>query len=142
MRAMAGASLTMGTSLYASRAALPVRFLPQFPELTPAMRSVLERMARAGHRPLYDLPPAEARAAYEAGAGVLELPRPQLARVEDLEIPARDGAAIPARLVAPTTEPGLPVLLYFHGGGFTIGSIASHDTLCRTLARLSGCAVV
>lgn len=106
------------------------------------MRSVLERMARTGHAPLYTLPPLQARAAYEAGAGVLEIPRPPAARVEDFEMPVRDGASIPARLVAPSTEPGLPVLLYFHGGGFTIGSIATHDTLCRRLAELSGCAVV
>ena len=119
-----------------------VTFLPQFPELTPAMRSVLERMARARHVPMYELAPRQARAAYEAGAGVLEVPKPQLARVEDLRIATRDGDAIPARLVAPTAAPGLPVLLYFHGGGFTIGSLDSHDTLCRTLAQLAGCAVV
>jgi acetyl esterase len=118
-----------------------VTFLPQFPELTPAMRSVLERMARARHAPLYELTPQQARAAYEAGAGVLELPRPTLPRVEDLEIATRDGQRIPARLFAPSLE-RLPVLMYFHGGGFTIGSIASHDTLARTLAQLSGCAVV
>src|SRR5205085_6379682 len=118
-----------------------VTFLPQFPELTPAMRSVLERMARARHVPLYELPPAAARAAYEAGAGVLEVPRPELARVQNLHIPTRDGSTIAARLYAPTTQP-LPVLLYFHGGGFTIGSIASHDTLCRVLARDGGCAVL
>jgi acetyl esterase len=118
-----------------------VTFLPQFPELTPAMRSVLERMARAGHPPLYSLSPQQARAAYEAGAGVLELPKPQLPRVEELQIPSRDGGSIRARLVAP--EQGvLPVLLYFHGGGFTIGSVESHDTLCRTLAQRAGCAVV
>lgn len=105
------------------------------------MRSVLQRMARAGHTPLYELPPEAARAAYEAGAGVLELPKPALARVEELRIPTRDGASIPARLVAPSAQP-LPALVYFHGGGFTIGSIASHDTLCRTLAQRSGCAVV
>lgn len=122
-------------------AAKHVTFLPQFPELTPAMRSVLQRMARAGHVPLYDLPPEQARAAYEAGAGVLEVPKPQLARVEDLRIPTRDGAQIPARLVAPSSA-RLPVLVYFHGGGFTIGSIASHDTLCRTLAQQAGCAVL
>lgn len=123
-------------------AAIRVTFLPQFPELTPAMRSVLERMARAGHEPLYRLPPVQARAAYEAGAGVLEVARPELARVEDLAIPTRDGGTLPARLVAPATAPGLPVLLYFHGGGFTIGSVASHDTLCRVLALQSGGAVL
>jgi acetyl esterase len=72
---------------------------------------------------------------------VLEVPKPQLPRVEDLQIPTRDGASIPARLVAPSAA-RLPVLVYFHGGGFTIGSIASHDTLCRTLAQRAGCAVL
>jgi acetyl esterase len=105
------------------------------------MRSVLERMARAGHVPMYRLPPQQARAAYEAGAGVLEGPRPELPRVEDLRVPTSDGTGIEARLYVPS-DGRLPVLVYFHGGGFTIGSIASHDTLCRTLARLSGCAVV
>jgi acetyl esterase len=118
-----------------------VSFLSQFPELTPAMRQVLQGMARSNHVPLYELTPQQARAAYEAGAGVLELSRPQLARVEDLRIPTRDGDSIPARLYAPSHE-ALPLLVYFHGGGFTIGSIASHDTLCRTLAQLAGCAVV
>ncbi|MCC2634667.1 MAG: Triacylglycerol lipase (Lipase)-like protein [Ramlibacter sp.] len=105
------------------------------------MRSVLERMARTGHRPLYDLEPEHAKAVYEFGAGVLEVPRPALPRVEDLQVPVRDGSTIPARLYAPGAGV-LPVLLYFHGGGFTIGSIASHDILCRTLAQLAGCAVV
>jgi acetyl esterase len=106
------------------------------------MRSVLERMARAGHPPLYSLPPEQARAAYEAGAGVLEVRQAPLARVEDFVIPARDGHTLPARLYAPTAEAGLPLLLYFHGGGFTIGNIRTHDILCRELARLAGCAVV
>lgn len=105
------------------------------------MRSVLERMARAGHPPLHSLPAAQARAAYEAGSGVLELPAPAVARLQDLQIPVRDGSRIPARLYAPAAGP-LPVLLYFHGGGFTIGSIASHDTLCRNLADLAGGAVL
>ena len=49
--------------------------------LTPAMRSVLDRIARAGHPPLHALTPDQARAAYEAGAGVLELKAHKLARV-------------------------------------------------------------
>ena len=105
------------------------------------MRSVLERMARAGYPPLYTQTPEQAKAGYEAGAGVLEVPKANLARVEDFSIPARDGQALPARLYAPSNA-ALPVLLYFHGGGFTIGSVASHDVLCRELSRLSGCAVV
>ena len=110
--------------------------------LTPQMRSVLQRMARAGRPHLHTLTPEQARAAYAAGADVLEVPRAELARVEDLHIPARDGHAMPARLYAPSLAAGLPVLLYLHGGGFTIGSIATHDVLCRELARRAGCMVV
>ena len=106
------------------------------------MRSVLQRMARAGRPHLHTLTPEQARAAYAAGADVLEVPRAELARVEDLHIPARDGHAMPARLYAPSLAAGLPVLLYLHGGGFTIGSIATHDVLCRELARRAGCMVV
>lgn len=105
------------------------------------MAGVVERMARAGHPPLYTLSPQEARASYEKAAGVLEVPRPQLDRVEDHRLAARDGAQLPIRLYAPT-EKRLPVLVFFHGGGFTIGSIATHDTLCRVLAKQAGCAVV
>lgn len=110
--------------------------------LTPAMRGVLSRMARAGHPPLHTRTVQGARAAYQAGADVLEIPKPILPRVENLHIPARDGAALPARLYAPSTATGLPVLLYFHGGGFTVGSIATHDILCRQLAHLAGCMVL
>ena len=109
--------------------------------LTPQMRLVLAQMAQAGHPPLYTLTAKEARAAYEAGTHVLEPKAPELARVEDFTIPARDGYAIPARLYAPSLEV-LPVLLYFHGGGFVIGSVASHDEMCRALSAQSGCAVV
>jgi acetyl esterase len=118
-----------------------VNFLPQFPELTPAMRSLLERMARAAYPPMYTQSPEQAKAAYEAGAGVLEVPKAPLPRVKDFSIASRDGFLLPARVYAPS-EGILPVLLFFHGGGFTIGSIASHDTLCRELSRLAGCAVV
>jgi len=56
-------------------------------------------------------------------------------------VAARDGHAIPVRLYAPSAEL-LPVLVYFHGGGFTVGNIRTHDTLCRVLSRDSGCAVI
>jgi acetyl esterase len=105
------------------------------------MQGVLTRMARAQHTPMHQLTPVQARAAYEKGADVLEVPKAQLARVEDLSFASRDGAQIALRLYAPSHEK-LPVLLFFHGGGFVIGSIQTHDILCRELARLSGAAVI
>jgi acetyl esterase len=104
--------------------------------VTLAMRSVIDRMVRAGHPPLHTLTAQDARAAYAKGCDVLEVPKAQLARVQDLQVPARDGALLSARLYT------LPVLLYLHGGGFTIGSVQTHDILCRELSRLSGAAVL
>lgn len=109
--------------------------------LTPAMHKVLERMARAPQLPLHALNAEQARAAYEAGAGMLDIAPPRLQRIEEFTIAARDGHALPVRLYAPTHDP-LPVLLYFHGGGFTIGGLATHDTLCRSLSHLAHCAVL
>ena len=105
------------------------------------MRSVIERMAKAGRPPMHTLTGQQARAAYAAGAGVLEIPKPALHAVSDFHMAARDGHLLPARLYAPVERPS-PLMLYFHGGGFTIGSIDTHDTLCRELARLSECRVV
>lgn len=103
---------------------------------------MLDRIARAGHPPMHALTPDQAKRAYAAGAGVLDLPPHALPRVQDLRIPARDGHELPARLFAPASENPLPVLLYFHGGGFTVGSVATHEPLCRHLAHLARCAVV
>lgn len=109
--------------------------------LTPAMHGVLERMARAGRVPLHALTPQQARAAYEVNAGVLDLAPVSLHRVETFTLASRDGFELPVRLYAPVDGP-LPALVYFHGGGFTIGSIATHDVLCRHLSHLAHCAVL
>ena len=112
--------------------------------LTLAMRHVLARMARAERPHFHTLTADQARAAYAAGADVLEIQKPVLARVEDLVLSTRDGQSLGARLYAPSAQglPSLPVLLYFHGGGFTIGSMTTHDILCRQLSELSGASVV
>jgi len=113
--------------------------------LTPAMRHVLERIQRARRTPFHHLSAAEARAAYVLAGEVLEPPRAALARVETfdmpLDVPDAPGLTRPARLYAPS-HARLPVLLYLHGGGFTIGGLETHDSLCRQLARRSGAAVV
>lgn len=135
--------------------------------LTPLMRGVIDRMTRAGRPPMHTLTPQQARDFYEQGSGVLDLQPHKMARVEDLALPTRDGHTLHARLwvphsaahphgpdaAGPTTAAtatdaaaiaatDLPVLLYLHGGGFTIGSVATHETLCRHLAHLAQCAVV
>ncbi len=109
--------------------------------LSPAMAGLLDRIRRANYAPFHTMTPAQARAAYLAGAEVLDLPRAALPRVQDIQLPGGDGQPRPARLYAPSREP-LPVLLYLHGGGFVIGGIETHDSLCRQLALRSGVAVV
>lgn len=113
--------------------------------LTDAMRLVLRNIERAGRPPMYLLTAQQARLFYEMSASILDLPEPRLLRVEDLKIPMRDGHEIKARLFAPSvpgTEAPLPTLVYFHGGGFTIGSLQTHNVLCRELARIAHCAVI
>lgn len=105
------------------------------------MHKVLERMHRVQKVPMHAMTPQQARAAYAGAADVLEIPPQATERVESFSVKARDGFDIPVRLYAPTGVK-LPVLVYFHGGGFTIGSIATHDALCRRLGHLAGCAVL
>lgn len=105
------------------------------------MAGILDRIRRANRPPFRALGAVEARKAYTSASEVLELPRAPLARVENFALPAADGTPLPARLYAPA-QGRLPVLLYLHGGGFVIGNLETHDSLCRQLALHSGAAVV
>jgi acetyl esterase len=100
------------------------------------MAGLLDRIRRANRPPIHAMTPTQARAAYAAAAEVLEPARAPLPRVEDLELAGR-----PARLYAASTGK-VPVLLYLHGGGFVIGGLETHDSLCRQLALRSGGAVL
>ncbi|MDC8785292.1 alpha/beta hydrolase [Roseateles koreensis] len=104
------------------------------------MAGVLSRIQRANRPAFHALSPTQARIAYLMGAEILDLPRAPIARVQALQIPG-PGGGMAARLYAPS-EAVLPVLLYLHGGGFTIGGLETHDSLCRQLALRSGAAVV
>lgn len=105
------------------------------------MAGLIDRIRRAGRPPLHALNVADARRAYEAGAEVLDLPRAPVQRVDDFSLPGGDGRPRAARLYC--NDPGpRPALLYLHGGGYVIGSLETHDSLCRQLARRSGWAVV
>jgi acetyl esterase/lipase len=105
--------------------------------LHPQAQAVVELMAR-GPAP-HEVPIADARAALDAG-DVLAGEREDVAEVVDRNVPGPDGP-IPVRVYRPTRG-ALPVAVFFHGGGFSAGSLASHDRLCRALANRSGCVVV
>ena len=105
------------------------------------MSGLLERIQRARRTPFHAMTPAQARANYAKAAEVLDLPRAALARVQALSLPAADGTPLPARLYAPSHD-RLPLLLYLHGGGFVVGGLDTHDSLCRQLALRSGGAVL
>ncbi len=110
--------------------------------LTPEMRQVLHAIAKAGRPPIAMLSAQQAKEAYALGAGVLDISAHKMARDETLHIPTRDGAQLRAKLWAAERQANAPVLLYFHGGGFTVGSPETHEVLCKHLAHLAHCIVV
>jgi len=110
--------------------------------LTPRMAGLLERIARARRPPFHTQKPQAARAAYAQAAEVLDLPRAPLHEVREITLPAHGEApANAARLYRPHAA-ARGTVLYLHGGGFTIGGLETHDSLCRQLALRSGAAVV
>ncbi|WP_347317018.1 alpha/beta hydrolase fold domain-containing protein, partial [Ralstonia pseudosolanacearum] len=115
------------------------------PSLDPHVAQLLDLVARAKRPPLHHLAPADAKIAYEKSSPIVDIPPIPLDHVHDLTVPARDGYAIPVRTYAAReaswADP-LPLLVYFHGGGFTVGSIRTHDALCRSLAAKSGAMVL
>lgn len=65
----------------------------------------------------------------------------EVAQVEDRTLPGPEGE-VPVRIYWPEGEGPHPGLVYFHGGGFVIGSVDTHDGTCRSLCRRAGCVVV
>jgi acetyl esterase len=89
-----------------------------------------------------EAPIADVRAGMEATAAALFGPTPEVASTEDRAIPGPNGP-IRIRIYRPAgAEPLLPALLYFHGGGWVIGSLDTHDGICRALCARTPCVVV
>lgn len=61
--------------------------------------------------------------------------------IEDRRIPGPEGS-IPIRIYTPEGEVPFPVLIFFHGGGWVLCNLDTHDSICRSLANLAGCIVV
>ncbi len=90
-------------------------------------------------RAMHERSPAEARA-YRAELAALNGPAPRMARVENHSIERHDGS-FDVRVLVPI-EPSMGVIVYYHGGGWVVGSIDESDTLGRKLAERTSCAVV
>ncbi len=115
--------------------------------LHPQAKHLLDRMAaQYAAMPRPERPPTEAervaagRAGYHAIDGLAGEPEP-VASVRDLAVPGPRGP-VPVRAYAPRGDGPLPVVVWFHGGGFTAGDLDTHDRPLRALANRSGRLVV
>jgi acetyl esterase len=102
--------------------------------LHPQAQAVADFYAAMRTTPFEELPPTEARALYSAG----QVPSTEVVH----EIRDVQAGSIPCRLYRPSAQSNLGLLVFFHGGGWVIGDLNSHDGVCRSLANKSGHAVL
>ena len=107
--------------------------------LDPQAKLMIDQMAAMNLPDFSTLTPEEARKQFEAAQ--LPLPPIEIAGVEDRTLPGPEGE-IPVRIYTPEGSAPFPVLVFFHGGGWVIGDLESHDALARKLALEAGCLVV
>src|SRR6185503_10140013 len=102
----------------------------------PQVQALLERVAKSTLPPYHKVSPFVARRIYRDTRAVLAPRTPEIALVR---LHAFENYSL--REYRPSKEEKLPALVYFHGGGWTIGDLDTHDTLCRQLAAGARCAV-
>jgi acetyl esterase len=109
--------------------------------LHPQTVAFLDQMARQNTPSLDSLPIEITRRALAMGA-VPAPNQPVLAKIENLNVTRPDGTEMPVRIYVPEGTKPFPVCLYFHGGGWVLNSINTHDDLVRRLAAAAGCVFV
>jgi acetyl esterase len=113
-------------------------------QLAPDIHALLRLAALVGETPLSNgRTPQEARAINRAGVAAAAGPPQPMAAVDSLEIPG-PGGIIPARLYVPPNPPASAqaLLVYYHGGGWVVGDLDTHDGVCRFLAADAGTRVL
>jgi acetyl esterase/lipase len=103
--------------------------------LDPGVRAVLE--AQPPGPPPEQVPIEEIRAAHEEETRQLAGPGEPVAEVREIAVPG-PGGEIAVRTYRPDAPEPLPVVVYFHGGGWSVGSLDSVDAVCRALANAAG----
>ena len=100
--------------------------------LDPQARALLDQLDDLGAPPMSGRTVEEARTSY-AALSVIIGPPEEPVPTRDRALPGPNGE-IPVRVYRPPSDSPLPVIVYFHGGGWVIGDIATHDTVCHRLA--------
>lgn len=103
--------------------------------LDPAVVEMLQQMADAQGPALTEMSPPDAREMFRAMQGVLS--KPKVALVEDAK-----AGELPVRIYKTSDQDKQPVVVFFHGGGWVIGDLETHDSICRQLAIATDCTVV
>jgi acetyl esterase len=112
--------------------------------IDPDTQTVLDMIRLAGRPPFEQLTPDEARQAYSASRKMLQPPPEDVAEVRDTTIPGQSGP-IGVRFYRPAgtnASDMLPALVWYHGGGWLLGNLDSHDVVCRRFANAARCRVV
>jgi acetyl esterase len=107
--------------------------------LDPQAQQVVDAMAALNLKPVEDSTPAEAREAMRARTAALG-PFDEVAKIADHRVPV-DGGEIAVRVYSPSGAGPHPVLVFYHGGGWVIGDLYTHDGICRSLTNAAACAV-
>ena len=105
--------------------------------LHPQIAALLERVARSPLPPYHTVPAHVARRIYRDTRAALAPSSPPVPDVRLLVL----GNRVAVRAYRPVMDETLPALVFFHGGGWTIGDLDTHDVLCRQLALGARCAV-
>jgi acetyl esterase len=106
----------------------------------PQTQAALDFLAASEGPPIYEMTVADAREAILAMGAMGGEPE-AVGNVEDREIPGPWGK-IPVRIYTPEGKGPFPMLVFFHGGGWVIGNIKTHDAVCRSLSNQAGCITV
>jgi acetyl esterase len=108
--------------------------------LDPQVQAFLKAVQQRGFQGFWTMTPDEARAMSAVAAALLP-PAPAVAKIEDVTVPGPAGK-IPLRIYTPEGEGPFPLFVYYHGGGWTIGDIPSHDGIAAAIANAGKCQVV
>src|SRR5262245_50888846 len=110
--------------------------------LDPQMKQLLDQVAAMDAPQLWEQTPAQARTTTDMMVGMMGAGE-EVASVEDRTIDLGD-RTLPVRIYRPESvgDGAAPTLVFFHGGGFVIGSLTSHDRDCRALANRGECQVI